>query len=185
MICVRSKGVSEVIPSAFASCFIFLGKRDEWYEHTSRRQNHFLPIQLFFWIGNKRAVSDHTQMKKVIFPPIGNRILKSAAGVFLCECVYFLRGRSVIPFYSMIAVLWCIQPYTEGTLKMAYQRIVGTLVGALYGLITIILELYHLWIFCEMFHMAIAISYPRWYNKILNKKGNGAFSSRESAVFYL
>lgn len=47
-----------------------------------------------------------------------------------------------MPFYSMLAVLWCIQPYRESTLKMALQRTVGTLIGALYGLITIILEIY-------------------------------------------
>lgn len=47
-----------------------------------------------------------------------------------------------MPFYSMLAVLWCIQPYRESTFKMALQRTVGTLIGALYGLITIILEIY-------------------------------------------
>lgn len=81
-------------------------------------------------------------MKKIVFPPIGNRILKSAAGVFLCGCVYFLRGRNGIPFYSMLAVLWCIQPYAEGTVKMAFQRITGTFIGTLFGLVTIILEIY-------------------------------------------
>ncbi|MGN0598205.1 MAG: FUSC family protein [Ruminiclostridium sp.] len=81
-------------------------------------------------------------MKKLSFPPVGNRILKSAAGVLLCGCVYFLRGKEGIPFYSMLAVLWCIQPYREGTLKMALQRTVGTLIGALFGLITIVLEIY-------------------------------------------
>ncbi|MGN1339935.1 MAG: aromatic acid exporter family protein [Oscillospiraceae bacterium] len=80
--------------------------------------------------------------KQFRLPPIGNRIIKSAVGVLLCWCVYLLRGRSGIPFYSMLAVLWCIQPYINKTLTMALQRTVGTLIGAAFGLVTIVLEIY-------------------------------------------
>ncbi len=73
---------------------------------------------------------------------IGSRIIKSAVGVMLCYAVYLLRGRSGLPFYSMLAVLWCIQPYTDKSLLMAAQRTVGTLIGAFYGLITILIEIY-------------------------------------------
>ena len=76
------------------------------------------------------------------FPAVGKRILKSAIGVFLCYIVYLLRGQQGIPFYSMLAVLQCIQPYTGKTLSMAVQRSTGTLVGAFFGLIVILLEIY-------------------------------------------
>lgn len=75
-------------------------------------------------------------------PPVGNRIIKSAVSVMLCWCVYLLRGRGGIPFYSMLAALWCIQPYINTTLSMALQRTVGTLIGAAFGLITIVMEIY-------------------------------------------
>ncbi|MGN0624419.1 MAG: HAD hydrolase family protein [Oscillospiraceae bacterium] len=75
-------------------------------------------------------------------PAIGKRIIKSAVGVFLCYSVYLLRGKQGIPFYSMLAVLWCIQPYTGKMRTMALQRTVGTLTGALFGFIAILVEIY-------------------------------------------
>ncbi len=38
-------------------------------------------------------------------------------------------------FYSQLAALWCIQMYRSNTTKNAIQRIIGTCVGALYGLV--------------------------------------------------
>ena len=119
------------------------------------------------------------KVKDISFPPIGNRILKSAAGVLLCSLVYFLRGRSGIPFYSMLAVLWCIQPYREGTLKMAFQRTVGTLIGALFGLITIILEIYVLPVydtFAGYFIIALMIIPVIYTTVVLNKRNASYFS---------
>lgn len=81
-------------------------------------------------------------MKKINLPHIGQRIIKSSAGVFLCYIIYFLRRQNGIPFYSMLAVLWCIQPYTHKTYKMAVQRIIGTIIGAVYGLVVMLLEIY-------------------------------------------
>lgn len=79
---------------------------------------------------------------KLHFHPIGKRIIKSAVGVMLCYVVFLLRGRTGLPFYSMLAVLQCMQPYTDKTVTMAIQRSTGTLVGAFYGLIALLLEIY-------------------------------------------
>ena len=46
-----------------------------------------------------------------------------------------LTTGSGIPFYSMLAVLWCIHPYTTSTLAIAKQRTIGTFLGAAYGLV--------------------------------------------------
>ena len=76
-------------------------------------------------------------MKKPL-PPIGARIIKSSLGSLICVGIYFIRELlpigSGIPFYSILAVLWCIQPYTTSTLAMAKQRTTGTFLGAAYGL---------------------------------------------------
>ena len=76
-------------------------------------------------------------MKKPL-PPIGARIMKSSLGALICVGIYFIRELlpigSGIPFYSILAVLWCIQPYTTSTLAMAKQRTIGTFLGAAYGL---------------------------------------------------
>ncbi len=74
-------------------------------------------------------------------PHIGMRIIKSAFGVFLCFVIYFLRGRQGTPFYSALAVLWCIQNQTKNTLGNAIQRTIGTGIGALYGLVYILFKL--------------------------------------------
>ncbi|MCM1181816.1 MAG: HAD hydrolase family protein [Roseburia sp.] len=74
------------------------------------------------------------ELRKKALPPIGMRIAKSAAAVFLCYLVSFLRGNSGIVFYSQLAALWCIQPYIAGSRKNAGQRFIGTVIGALYGL---------------------------------------------------
>lgn len=67
-------------------------------------------------------------------PPLGMRIIKSAAAIFLCYLVSFLRKNSGIVFYSQLAALWCIQPYIANSKKNAGQRFLGTIVGAVYGL---------------------------------------------------
>lgn len=54
-----------------------------------------------------------TATKKVI-PRTGACIVKSSAGAAICMLIFFIREflpiGSVIPFYSILAVLWCIQP---------------------------------------------------------------------------
>lgn len=71
-------------------------------------------------------------------PPIGARIMKSAMSVALCMVVYWFRTLlpvgNGIPFYSALAALWCMQPYTNTTKNNALQRSFGTLTGAAFGL---------------------------------------------------
>lgn len=68
-------------------------------------------------------------------PKIGMRIIKSAAAILLCYLVSFIRGNSGIVFYSQLAALWCIQGYVSNSKKNAVQRFIGTVIGALYGLV--------------------------------------------------
>ena len=77
----------------------------------------------------------------VYFPPIGMRIIKSALGVLICFGIFFLRGKQGTPFYSALAVLWCIQKETRNTVGNALQRTIGTLIGAVYGLVYILIKL--------------------------------------------
>ncbi len=79
---------------------------------------------------------------KFRMPHIGMRIVKSAIGVLICFVIYLLRGKSGAPFYSALAVLWCIQNQTRNTLGNALQRTIGTFIGAFYGLIYILVKFY-------------------------------------------
>ena len=80
--------------------------------------------------------------KEFRMPRIGMRIIKSAFGVFLCFMIYLARGRHGAPFYSALAVLWCIQSYTKDSVQYALQRSVGTAMGAVYGLVFLLLKIY-------------------------------------------
>lgn len=73
---------------------------------------------------------------------IGQRIIKTAAAVFLCFVIYLLRGKRGIPFYSAIAAILCMQPYVQNSGKTAWKRIFGTMVGAVYGLIILSIFVY-------------------------------------------
>lgn len=66
-------------------------------------------------------------------PLPGQRILRSVIAAALCVAIFFLRGRSGAPFYSIIAALQCIQPYSSNMLKVGRNRITGTLIGAFWG----------------------------------------------------
>ncbi len=76
----------------------------------------------------------------VYVPRIGMRIIKSALGVLICFAIYFMSGKQGAPFYSALAVLWCIQNQTKNTVQNALQRTVGTGIGAAYGLIYILIK---------------------------------------------
>lgn len=110
---------------------------------------------------------------------IGVRIIKSAVGVALCYLVYLLRGKSGLPFYSMLAVLWCIQPYTNKSLSMAAQRTIGTLIGAFYGLITILLEIYVFPVYENIFGYMIntLMLIPVLFTTVVLKKKNASYFS--------
>ena len=78
--------------------------------------------------------------KKRKFPGIGLQIIKSAIAVALCYLVSFLRGNSGIVFYSQLAALWCMQVYVVNTRNNAIQRTIGTIIGALYGLLFLLVK---------------------------------------------
>ncbi len=77
--------------------------------------------------------------KSVHLPPIGMRIVKSSVGVMLGFVTYFLRGCQGAPFYTALSVLWCMRPYDSDSKNMAMQRVTGTFLGGLYGLIFLLI----------------------------------------------
>ncbi len=76
-------------------------------------------------------MKNHESIK---LPSVGQRIIKSAVAVALCYVVQVLRGDNGIVFYSQLSALWCMQAYVSTTRKNAMQRIVGTVIGAAFGL---------------------------------------------------
>ena len=117
--------------------------------------------------------------KKVKVPKIGKRIIKSSLGVFLCFLVYLIRGRQGIPFYSALAVLWCIRPYVGSSMAMAVQRTTGTMIGALYGLLVILMEVYLIPVHDEIVGcgiVSVMIVVVIYTTLLLNRKNTSYFS---------
>ena len=55
------------------------------------------------------------QAPKARIVPPGQRIVRSIVAVWLCMIVYVIRGMNGEPFYSIIAALQCVQPYSSNT----------------------------------------------------------------------
>ena len=85
---------------------------------------------------NIKNTAENTD-RSIKLPVPGQRILRSVLAALLCVAIYFLRGRSGALFYSIIAALQCIQPYTANMLKVGKNRIIGTLIGAFWGAVVL------------------------------------------------
>lgn len=115
-------------------------------------------------------------------PPIGQRIIKSAAAVALCMIVYYFRTKlpigNGIPFYSALAALWCMQPYPDTTKNNAWQRSFGTLTGAAYGLVFILLmQLFSVTVPIAVYLIASVFVIPVIYTAVVLEHRNAAFFS--------
>ena len=80
-------------------------------------------------------------IKSKHLPLPGQRIIRSAVAVGLCLLVDVLRGHSGIPLYSAIAAMQCMQPYTRDMKGVARKRILGTIIGAVWGLLLLLTEI--------------------------------------------
>ena len=74
----------------------------------------------------------------------GQRLFRTVIAVLLCMLVYELRGRRGMPIFALIAAVMCIQPYTGNMKAIAQRRVIGTLIGAGWGVATLLLEQYAL-----------------------------------------
>ena len=115
-------------------------------------------------------------------PPIGARIIKSSVAVALCMVIYYFRTLlpigNGIPFYSALAALWCLQPYSNSTKNNAGQRSIGTFVGAVYGLAFIILlRFMGLTEPILIYLLASAMIIPVIYLTVILNKRNASFFS--------
>lgn len=73
-------------------------------------------------------------------PKIGKRILKSSLAVFCCFLISFFRQSEGIVFYSCIAAVLCIQQDVTNSKKVGFNRIKGTLLGGLAGMLLLYIE---------------------------------------------
>ncbi|MGG7179093.1 FUSC family protein [Clostridium paraputrificum] len=77
-------------------------------------------------------------MNKIELPKIGLRNIKTALAVFICMILFQLSGGKN-PFYACIAAVICMKDTVESTFTMGKNRLIGTLLGGLLGVIAIYL----------------------------------------------
>ena len=75
------------------------------------------------------------QHKKIKLP--GMRVIKTVISVYICFLLSFVRKG--LPFYSVIAAILCMQSDHANSFEVGKSRIVGTLIGGVYGFLSIIL----------------------------------------------
>lgn len=71
-------------------------------------------------------------MKNLEIPKIGLRTIKTSLSVFLCLAL--LPNE---PFFACLTAVFCIQDTVENSFKMGKNRCIGTIVGAIIGLIVL------------------------------------------------
>lgn len=119
--------------------------------------------------------------KTIKFPRVGQRILRSVSAVCLCFVVYYIRGCKGIPFYSALAVLQCMQPYRDRTIEIGKKRTIGTLIGAFWGFLVILIQIYALdkiliGSFLNYMLISVFTGIVIYSTVILNCKNNSYFS---------
>ena len=79
--------------------------------------------------------------QKLYLPYIGQRILKTAFAVFLCLVFYYYRGYrgAAMSSEAAITAIICMQPYVHDTRDYAFNRIAGTLIGAFWGFLFLLI----------------------------------------------
>jgi hydroxymethylpyrimidine pyrophosphatase-like HAD family hydrolase len=78
--------------------------------------------------------------KKRVNPLPGQRIIRSVLAVWLCFIIYICRGEQGYVIFSVIAAMHGIQPYTKDMKPAILKRVAGTFIGAVWGLLLILLE---------------------------------------------
>lgn len=96
--------------------------------------------------------------------------------------VYFARTLlpigNGIPFYGALAALWCMQQHNDTTKNNAVQRSVGTLIGAAYGLVFLLMfRLIGFTVPIIVYISASAVIVPVIYTTVVLNKRNASFFS--------
>lgn len=104
-------------------------------------------------------------------PRVGMRMIKTSLAVCICFVIYFLRGEEGVPVFSTIAAIICMQSHVENSLQAAFNRIVGTLVGAAFALVILYLIRFIPWEYRFFRYMVISVTIiPVMYVTVLLKK---------------
>jgi len=81
----------------------------------------------------------HSVHRAPLLPHLGQRIVKTSIAVFICFIIYLLNGRRGMVGEAVITAIICMQPYVSDSRTYSLNRIIGTIVGALWALLLLLL----------------------------------------------
>lgn len=112
-------------------------------------------------------------------PKVGMRMIKTAVAVGICFFIGYLRGGGGKPIFSAIAAIICMQPYVEHSVNVAFNRIIGTVIGAAFGLLaaSVIQELPAAYLPLQYVIVAFAVIPVLYTTVLLKKPGASALAS--------
>ncbi|MGX8706878.1 MAG: aromatic acid exporter family protein, partial [bacterium] len=78
----------------------------------------------------------------------GQRIVKTSVAVTLCLIFYMLRGYrgEGMSAEAAITAIICMQPYVHGTAENALSRLSGTIIGAIWGFLFLLVMMLFPWL---------------------------------------
>lgn len=78
--------------------------------------------------------------EKIYFNFLGMRTIKTVVAVFICLIISYFKDFD--PMNSIVAAIVCMKNNPKLSLNSGIDRIIGTLVGGLYGYLTILIARY-------------------------------------------
>lgn len=82
---------------------------------------------------------DHSRFGEIRFPKPGLRMFKTVLAVFVCLLIVALTNPASNGFYAAIAAILCMQSDVQSSWPVARNRIIGTFIGGIYGLLVMLL----------------------------------------------
>ncbi|WP_200804865.1 FUSC family protein [Anaerosalibacter sp. Marseille-P3206] len=113
--------------------------------------------------------------KKIKF--LGMRVIKTVIAVYLCFLISFIRKTS--PFYSAIASILCMQNSHDNSFKVGKNRMIGTIIGGLYGLLVIVgIDYINVELFSPIYYLILSLFLiPIIYTNVYCKTASSTYIS--------
>lgn len=120
--------------------------------------------------------------QKIKFKLPGLRILKTGIAVLICFSIAHYRGYEDTVFYSVIAAIICLRNDMPSSLKMGIDRLIGTVIGGLFGLVILKLELlnnYYVENHKPLYFLLLSLSvmFLIWLSACLDTPGSAVITS--------
>lgn len=117
---------------------------------------------------------------KIQFKRPGLRILKTGLSVFICFLIAYLRGRSDSVFFSVITAIICLRNDVKASVQIGIDRMIGTAVGGVFGLIFLRLEIFGTLSNSPIIHellMSLVVMLLIWFAASFNSPGSAVITA--------